>query len=215
MACTYSLTIRTDPEGRAKLSETGSSIVIARPVGARRPNLAWIVLPPLAAIWIKWTDTYGLFASETPLRADAIIEPRHTVYPAAHRHLYSYGDYGFGPPQTDDRLPPGQYDVRNECERIAVFGLLQSATVNATSFRRPLNAVALAPNCRANFATAHCAYVWVEAHVVAGSVVVDIPNTALKMRFNARNRLRACDYDSENRRFAITQPPLVSGVSDS
>ncbi|HEV2738663.1 MAG TPA: hypothetical protein VGU66_08805 [Candidatus Elarobacter sp.] len=200
----YSLVLDVDDTGLRRLSKTRARIIVAKPSGTSKPNVAWLANEPSETTTIRWDEAYGLYAAHVPVRDCAQIAIVAAVHPAEDCVIYPFAGTAFGDPVTDGRIPRRHYDVRNDDRRPATFGLLQHATINDLAVGAPLNAVVLPPGLTADFAAVTTLYVWTQAGLEAGSIISHVPADAAVVTFDPVHRARRCRFDDRTGTFAKT-----------
>jgi hypothetical protein len=202
----YTLVVELDAAGLADSSEDGLRLVVAKPSGSNRPNVAWLARDPGERTTISWDDTYGLYAAVVPERDGLPLRVVASVYPAPDGAIHPFVGTAFGEPVADGRIPRGHYDVRNDDECAVTFGLLQTVTIDGQrSIPTPLNAVVVPPGFTADFTAVTTVYVWAEAGVDGSSVVSQVPPDATEVTFDAAHGARRCRYDHRTGTFTVIE----------
>jgi hypothetical protein len=201
----YTLVIELGAAGLRHSAERRLRVVVAKPSGASKPNVAWLAREPAERTTISWDDTYGLYAAVVPERDGLPLSVVAAVYPALDGAIHPFVGTAFGDPVSEGRIPRGHYDVRNDEDELAMtFGLLQTATVDGQrSTPVPLNAVNVPAGFTADFTAVTRVYVWAEADVGGGTVVSQMPPDATEVAFDAAHGARRCRYDVESGTFTV------------
>jgi hypothetical protein len=184
MTHTYTLDLDVDDASAAFLRRIGARIVVAKPAGNARPNVVWLALEPAARNTIRWDESYGIYAASNPDHHGAPIRMTASVERAEERALYPFLGAEFGPAIVSPHLPQRHYDVRNDAQFAATFGLLQTATVNGHPHSAPLNAAVLPAGGSADFTAVATLYVWTQSGVHGGSFAPEIPRDATIVTFD-------------------------------
>ena len=202
MAKVYTLVIEVDDASAGVLARAGACIIVAKPAANSPPNVAWLALNPTVRSVISWDETFGVYASQSPIRAGATIDVVSAVFPAEDGKVHAFENGGFRLPAAAARIPRGHYDVMNEAPYPATFGLLQDASVDGRQVRSPLNAVVLPPTFTADFSDTAKVYVWSQTAIPAGTIVAEVPAEATVVTFALGEAVKRCRYDADGRRFA-------------
>ncbi len=184
MAQRFRLILDFDDASIAALKSEGMRLAIAKPAGVLPPNVVWLACDPAPRTTIVWGETYGVFGADVPPRESSPISIRCARYPAAQRALHPFRGDRFGPPVALEAIPAGHYDVANQASLTAVFGLLQSAVVNGTRVRSPVNVATLTPGSRADFVAVTRLYLWVGPVAETGSTLAQLPAGAAPIDFS-------------------------------
>lgn len=200
----YSLVLDVDDAALRRLSKTRVRIVVAKPSGNSKPNVAWLADEPGRTTTIRWDEAYGLYAAQVPVRDGAHIAIIAAAHPAADCVIYPFAGMAFGDPVMDGLIPRRHYDVRNDAAGAVTFGLLQEATINDRVVRAPLNAVVLPPGLTADFAAVKTVYVWMQAEIEGGSIISHVPADAAVVAFDPAHRVHRFRFDERTGTFAPT-----------
>ena len=189
---------------------SGSNVVVAKPEGGGRPNVAWIVYRPLLVNSITWEEEYGMYASNAEIVNGARLDQlSRTDYPAAKGTRYPFGPEGFfGPPTSGGA--PGSYTATNEFDnqpkRYLTMGLYQDAVVNGSAAKG--NAVSAAPviyQSTAQMTPFTTVYLWIQSSVVSNTVVTTVTSPMTKVLFGGPVERAALRYDSDTGLFLAAE----------
>jgi hypothetical protein len=201
MITTYTLLLAIGDASLRALTDARARLVIAKTAANRVPNVVWLVLSPKAATTVRWDETCGIFAAEAAAGNGNALRIIDSVHPAMDRRVYPFYGSAFGEPADAPRVPQRHYDVRNASPVTSSFGLLQDATVDGTSRRSPVNAVALPPGFIADFTLGSNLYLWVQAADVAEGVAPEVPDNATIVALEREHPAMAYRFDDETAAF--------------
>ena len=196
-----SLLLDVGVDGLSVLTASAARIVLAKPAGSGAPNVAWLAFEPQHRLTIEWDDLYGVFASESGVRAGSRIEVASCIYPAEARRIYSFDGLRFAEGRPDGRVPVGHYDVWNAGPSPATFGLLQHARIDGALVPAPLNAIVLATDLTADFSPDERIYLWTQRGTATGDVIDGVPADAAVAIFDRKERVRSYRFDLRSLRF--------------
>ncbi len=196
----YTLVFEIDDESVRTLSAAGLRLVVAKGAGRSRPNVAWLAREPHRHTTLTWLERYGLYAAENRLGDGLRIRAVATVDPAADRAIYPFDGMEFGAPADSADIPRGHFDVRNDAQLGATFGLLQTAVLDGETATSPLNAVVVPHGFTADFSAMTTVYVWTGT-ASGGSIIARVPEEAAVIRFGAEHPATTYRYDAKTSTF--------------
>jgi hypothetical protein len=209
MVTTYALVLAIGDASLRALTDARARIVIAKPAGNAAPNVVWLAWSPKAATIVRWAETYGLFAAEIPAGNGTALHLIDSIHPAEDRRIYPFYGNAFGDPADGPRVPRRHYDVRNASAVPCSFGLLQSATIDGTPRRSPVNAVVLPPGFTADFTMGAKLYVWVQNTDVTDGGAPEIPDNVTIVALEPEHPTMAYRFDDETAAFVRAAPEAV------
>jgi hypothetical protein len=205
----FILSLDIDRSSVSAFRAAGARLAVAKPAGTLPPNVVWLTCEPLPRITIAWDEVYGVYAALVPPRTGAPIRILEARYPAADRALHPFSGDRFAAPVASERIPLGHYDIDNRAPFTVTFGLLQTATVNRTRVRSPVNVSTVAPSSGADFVAVTTLYVWLGAPLETGSAAAQIPAYAALVSFTPDDPIKTYRYDAASSRF--TPVPRADG----
>lgn len=184
-------------------------IVLAKPVGSANPNVAWLSFDPFEGNSVTWTEEYGLYASNSELKAGAqIVKISSAPFPAQDGKYYAFkSDATFYGPNSGGDVPPlNSFRVFNEMPTsqypLLLFGLMQSARVNGkTAEFRPLNANQVPAGTSVTFTPLTTVQVWLQSNLVSGTVLVDVISKVTQVTFGKDINKQQLKYDPNKGQF--------------
>jgi hypothetical protein len=189
MGMSYSLTIDLTPEQLQAFGQTGSQIAVAKSAAAK-PQIVWQSLRPIEELTMTWEENYGIYATQTQMKAGAkIVSTARVSGNAVNGEEYALVPDGYFVPQENPGDPSAYY-ARNMFtpENVPMgFGLTQTATLG-TGTTLPPNPVSYAlvlPGSKAEMTPFTTLYVWVQSLVQGGSVVTEVTGQQLAVPFGA------------------------------
>ncbi len=200
MADTYTLVIEIDAESHSILASAASRVVVTKQNATGTSTVAWLAWDPCPSTTIVWHETYGLYAASAALTGETALRVTAETHPAIDRAIYPFRGAGFDLPASDEGIPRRHYDVRNESNFAATFGLLQAATINGELIRGPINAAVVPPDFTADFTPPSTLRIWAQ-RAVNGGTVVTVPQNACVVAYDSGRRTVHVQYDHRSRRF--------------
>lgn len=209
MALDYTLDLLIDPESLEILRAAQMKITVAKPVGGETPNVTWLVFDPFQGNTVKWTETFGMYASPTLMDQNgAVIRRMSEIFPANDAAYYSFDTSAtFKGPFTGPGSPgPGTFKVDNDMPvnqyPFLTFGLMQSATLNGGPIKpSPLNAALVPAAISASFTPITTVYVWLQGQFQSGSVLTEINGDATVVEYSGETKNQSLKYQKETGKF--------------
>jgi hypothetical protein len=190
------------------LYATGTNVVVAKPTGGARPNVAWQVFRPMQGNQLSWGEEYGIYASTSSVTNGAILSQLSSVpVGAATNKLYTLEPSAriTGPASGGS---DGAYTLLNKYgeKEYMTVGLYQDATVNGTDIIG--NALSAAPVLLASTASMTpytTVYIWLQSAVVSNTVVTNVTSPMTMLKFGGAVTDIAVSYDSASGKFLSVQ----------
>lgn len=205
MADRYALVIEIDAQSLPLLASAGSRVVLGKQSLTGRPNVAWLAWDPRPSTLVLWNETYGIYAAYGAPVAGTILRLAAEVYPTLDRSVYAFRGGTFSLPVSDERVPPRHYDVRNESNLAATFGLIQTASIDGAALRGPINASVVPTNSGADFTPLTMLRIWLQRSVSNGTIVT-APQNACVVQYDAQRHTVRVRYDHQDGRFHSAAP---------
>jgi hypothetical protein len=213
---TYTLQTAFTQQDLERLYITGTNVIVAKPNAGGAPNVAWIVFRPLIDNSMTWTDSYGIYASNTDLvNGAALYQISRTAFPAEVAKAYELSPAGafVGPGSNTE---PGSYTAGNAYNNLPkgylTFGLYQRAQANGNQY--DWNAVSAAPvlyNSTAQITPFTTIYLWTQSSVVGNSVITKVTSEQTIVTFGGSTTDVSLRYDATTGRFVPASPAALSG----
>ncbi len=186
---TFTLNLSFSDIDLQNIYNTGSNIIIAKPSDNGGPNVAWLSFKPMPSNQVVWTESYGIYASNTALEHGATLtQLASTGVPAADNKIYNLLPPGFFS-APEGVGTPNAYTAVNQLDNLPspaslVFGLYQDANVNGVDILG--SAVSAAPvlfNSTAVMTPYTDVYIWVQSQVESNSVITNITSPMTEATF--------------------------------
>lgn len=191
----FNLMIEVAPLRMRALSDGGLRVALAKSGSRGDASVVWLAWQPLLYNTVSWTESYGVFAAQTPGRAGELIIPVASRYPAINRAIHSFAGTRFLAAVRDAAVLPGRYDVRNDGKTTLAFGLLQAVTLNTSRLLTPVNLIALPPGCAADFRSQSEIYLWADAGAASATTTAGVPEHAIHIPLTSSITTMSCRYD--------------------
>lgn len=200
----YSLETAFTNEQLQTLYATGSNVVIAKPTGGSRPDVAWQVFKPMQGNKLTWTEEYGIYASTSEVANGAVLDKLSSVpVGAAMNKLYTLQPSAVitGP---DTGGVPNAFSLLNKYSEkdYMTVGLYQDATVNGTEIAG--NAISAVPVLLASVADMTpytTVYIWLQSQVISNTVVTLVTSPMTELKFGGGINDISLSYDSASGKF--------------
>lgn len=220
----YELDLQIDSSSLKTLKAAGLNITIAKPVGGKDPNVAWLVFDPFEGNIVTWDENYSIYASPSPIIQNGATISRlsETSFPAQDAAYYSFTSSAtFSGPFTGTGAPmSGSYAVNNDMPSSQypslTFGLQQKASINGTGISEsPLNAAVVPAALSVVFTPLTTVYVWLQASFQSGTVITQINGKASVVPFGNGNTKQSLSYDPATGRFVPSGGPKLNEYSQA
>jgi hypothetical protein len=205
---TYTLDLDITPQDLDVIQRAGQRIVLAKPVGGGKPNVAWVSFDPFQHNEVTWTEEFGMYASTTEKQHGASISKMsESPFPAADGTSYTFSSSAnFEGPRTETSVSKGVYKVENEMPSSRYpslqFGLLQEAKVNnQNAGLQPLNIASVPAENSATFTPITTVYAWLEADIESGTVITEVTSERAKVQFKGGTTSHTLQYDATKGKF--------------
>jgi hypothetical protein len=206
---TYQLTITLDQAAVQTISQAGQAVTLAQNVTsfvesgesldavASKPAVAWLAFSPFENNTVAWTDELSLYASTGELTVGSVLTINSQTGAAVQLgESYPFQNGVFGAAATG---VSGSYTVANQEQGTSyLFGLLAAATVNGNSTSGPLDAAAVLYNEDGYFSPPTAVYVFLSTASANGTVLLDVPDSALEIAITQGLVADVCFNDSTN-----------------
>lgn len=200
----YSLNVAFTQQQLQTLYLTGSNVIIAKPTGGSRPNVAWQVFKPMQANTLSWTEDYGIYASTSQVTNGARLDQLSNVpVGAAMNKMYTLQPSAVitGPATGGES---GSFALLNNylTQDFMTVGLYQDATVNGTEIMG--NAISAVPVLKASTALMTpytTVYIWLQSQVLSNTVVTMVTSPMTELRFGGEVDQLSIAYDSDSGKF--------------
>lgn len=195
---TFDLTLLIDSAGLQKIRAANHHVVLARQIGMGKANVAWLAFDPIMKNSVSWSDSYGLYASQSPIQPGVRIVMLSSIPQAELGLAYSYANGLFSPTGS---ASPGMVTVQNSSHGNLTMGLTQSAVANGEPANLfPVNAAPAYPNQNVSFTPSDTTYVWIGAEIP--DLLIDgPPTTATPVTFGSSVTNITLNYDVTTGRF--------------
>lgn len=195
----YTLNISFTNDQLQAIYATGANVILAKSVRNHDPSVAWQVFRPVVNNTVSWEESYGLYASLTPIQNGAnIVYVANTPPGALTGRVYTIASAGYiSGPGADG--PPGNFVIANQYTGAPsmTLGLSQDATVNGVLFQDNMIYAYTAFQMMTLMILPDTAiYLWLQPQVRSRSIVTDIPAPVSKVEFaNGQNEV-SVQYNS-------------------
>lgn len=162
--------------------------------------LAWLSISPFEKNQITWSNTFGLYVSNTKVEAGAKIFKISAQNPASDQHCYPFRNGIFIEPRKLEEPFRNKYQIKNETAQDLTFGLTQGIVFNGNKFdANPLNAVTVFENETATFSAIEKVKVYLSTCEDNGVVISEINSEAIELDFtDPRNSSKCISYAHGN-----------------
>jgi hypothetical protein len=202
MADRYAVVIQIDAESVRALASAVARVVLAKESPTGRSNVAWLTWEPRAVSVVTWDEKYGLYAASAAQTAETALRITAMVFPAVERTVCSYRNGSFVAPVADGGIPPRHFDVRNESDQPATFGLVQTASVDGLSTCGPINAAVVPAGFAADFTPLTTLRIWAQ-QAVGNGAIVNVPEDAARVHYEGVRKTIYLRYDHRDGRFQV------------
>lgn len=131
---TFRLVLSISPNDLSSLQAAGFQIFLTRPVN-NQANVVWQAIRPTTSIMVEFDDTYGIYATSSPLVTGGIIRMMSIVGPPVQEQaLYTLEPTGMFSPPGQPMGGPGSFAAQaapGGAPNLGL-GLAQRASVNGT-----------------------------------------------------------------------------------
>lgn len=196
------------------LYATGNNVVVAHPLDGSIPNVAWQVYRPLQSNSITWDESYGIYASTTPIQNGARLTPfSKSPNPSVESKLYTLEPSGVisGP---EDGGFPNAYSLLNEysSQPYITAGLYQNAVINGLQVDG--NSISASPTILKSTAAmvpSNDIYIWLQSQVVSNTIVTVVTSPMTRISFGGGVTEVTVAYDSASGQFIPVGGNLTKG----
>lgn len=203
MSNSYDLKLLIDPRDLDIIRSSQERVTLAKPVnGQHSPVVAWLVFDPLSVNDIAWTETYGVYASNSALQQGATVATLSEISsPAEDGAQYAVASSGvLTGPSGGRGVQPGSYGIVNEASNFPgpmSVGLTQSAVVNQKPFdNAPVSAAAAPANQFVSMTPSLTVFVWLQPSYPSGTIINELNLPYAKATFGGGVNAITMKFDS-------------------
>ena len=186
---TYKLKLRIEEWDVQFINLNQLKLILVKP-----PNpLVWLCVSPFENNEFVWTNTIGLYASNTEIEVGARIVKGSDRNPAFAQYYYPFQNDIFSEPRKLDESFRDKYQIKNESSHDLTFGLTQEIAFNGNKpDANPINAVTVLKSQTATFSNSETVVLYFSANKDNGAVISQIDSEAIELDFTDSKNSEQC-----------------------
>ncbi|WP_394830088.1 hypothetical protein LVJ94_26630 [Pendulispora rubella] len=203
----FTLTIGFTANDLRAIHAAGESVVILRQP-APGIEVVWAAFAPFELNTVQWTDSFSLYATQTPREPGEIVLPVAQVPTVTPQYLYPFSAQQFGAGTLNPQLPPDQCETTNNPNNGGAlgFGLAQTPRINSVPLAFcPVSADEVLAGQAGFFELANELTVMLRSQTQTAMVIDYVPvgamaatvaqSAAITLSFTAASAAQAIQYD--------------------
>jgi len=204
----YTLALEFEDSGLDLLHSAGEKVVIFKAVGSTNggSSAVWMTFKPAEHNVVRWTESYGLYASNTHVQNGATIDILSNTA-AQQGMVYTFNDslYFASPIPNSDPNLTNSYSLVNNSGQSFTFGLSQTVLVNGQQVSSVLNAVTVPNGQRASFTPIIALTVGASATLNNGAIATDLSSFKTTVPYESGATSAKVKFFSQNSAFLIQE----------
>lgn len=205
---TYRLDIAFTNDQLETIAATNTRVIVAKPTSGDEPNVAWQTFNPFQDNSLMWTESYGIYASNTEITHGAQLQQlSNTPIGAATNMEYTLDNAGviMGPVDGGSANSFTLINQYNNKDFITA-GLFQDANVNGVEIIG--NATSAAPVLLASTAVMTpftTVYIWLQSNINGNTVITEVTSPMTRLTFGGGVNEISVNYNTASGRFLSVQ----------